>query len=247
MADVVFRRDVFFNWDPLKGASFIGLKNFVKLMGDKLWWTSLANTLFYIVLNVPLIILLALAMSELVVALAKRSMFLSKLFKSVYFLPAVLSLVATSIAWRYLLNTNTGSINGILVTLGLDPVGWFTNSKLAMLSIVIITTWRWAGYYMVSRILDNYARLTETNVQLYIRVPLVHAVNDTEENIALMHDFLKRFPPAERLELLHYHNLGRAKADGLGWDQALFQAPEAARILQIRDALEGCAKAILIS
>lgn len=139
----------FFNWDPLKGASFIGLKNFVKLMGDKLWWTSLANTLFYIVLNVPLIILLALAMSELVVALAKRSMFLSKLFKSVYFLPAVLSLVATSIAWRYLLNTNTGSINGILVTLGLDPVGWFTNSKLAMLSIVIITTWRWAGYYMV--------------------------------------------------------------------------------------------------
>lgn len=155
--------------------------------------------------------------------------------------------MATSIAWRYLLNTNTGSINGILVTLGLDPVGWFTNSKLAMLSIVIITTWRWAGYYMVSRILDNYARLTETNVQLYIRVPLVHAVNDTEENIALMHDFLKRFPPAERLELLHYHNLGRAKADGLGWDQALFQAPEAARILQIRDALEGCAKAILIS
>ena len=98
-----------------------------------------------------------------------------------------------------------------------------------------------------SRILDNYARLAETNVQLYIRVPLVHAVNDTEENIALMHDFLKRFPPAERLELLHYHNLGRAKADGLGWNQALFQAPEAARILQIRDALEGCAKAILIS
>lgn len=98
-----------------------------------------------------------------------------------------------------------------------------------------------------SRILDNYARLAETNVQLYIRVPLVHAVNDTEENVTLMHDFLKRFPPADRLELLHYHSLGRAKADGLGWDQALFQAPEASRIMQIRDALEGCAKAILIS
>ena len=39
----------FFNWDPLKGASFIGIKNFVKLMGDKLWWTSLVNTSFYIV------------------------------------------------------------------------------------------------------------------------------------------------------------------------------------------------------
>lgn len=87
----------FFNWDPLKGASFIGVKNFVKLMKDELWWTSLKNTLFYIVLNVPLIILFALAMSELIVALAKRSTFLSKLFKSVYFLPAVLSLVATAL------------------------------------------------------------------------------------------------------------------------------------------------------
>ena len=75
----------------------------------------------------------------------------------------------------------------------------------------------------------------------------MHTVNDTEENITLMHDFLKQFPPADRLELLHYHNLGRSKADGLGLDQALFQAPEAARILQIRNALEGCAKAILIS
>ena len=74
-----------------------------------------------------------------------------------------------------------------------------------------------------------------------------NAAHELRTPLALMHDFLKRFPPAERLELLHYHNLGRAKAEGLGWDQALFQAPEAARILQIRDALEGCAKAILIS
>lgn len=139
----------FFNWDPLKGANFIGIKNYIKLISDELWRTSLINTIFYIILNVPLIILFALAMSELIVAFTKQSAFLSKLFKSVYFLPAVLSLVATSIAWRYLLNTNTGSINGILFTLGLKPVGWFTNSKLAMLSIVIITTWRWAGYYMV--------------------------------------------------------------------------------------------------
>lgn len=81
----------FFNWDPLKGASFIGIKNFVKLMGDKLWWTSLANTLFYIVLNVPLIILLALAMSELVVALAKRSMFCPSFLRAYIFTGSIVA------------------------------------------------------------------------------------------------------------------------------------------------------------
>lgn len=139
----------FFNWDPLKGAEYIGLKNFIKLAKDDLWWDSVLNTLYYIVLNVPLIIVFALIMSEVVVAFAKKSKVLSKALRSVYFLPSVLSLVATSIAWRYMMNTNTGSINGILARLSLEPVGWFTNSKIAMIAIVIITTWRWAGYYMV--------------------------------------------------------------------------------------------------
>lgn len=139
----------FFDWDPLKGASFTGLKNYIKLAKDDLWWDSVINTLYYIVLNVPLIIVFALMMSEVVVSFVKRSPVLSKVLRSTYFLPSVLSLVATSIAWRYMMNTNTGSINGILVKLGLDPVGWFTNADIAMLSIVIITIWRWAGYYMV--------------------------------------------------------------------------------------------------
>ena len=139
----------FFDWDPLKGASFTGLKNYTKLAGDDLWWDSVINTLYYIILNVPLIIVFALIMSEVVVSFVKRSPFWSKVLRSIYFLPSVLSLVATSIAWRYMMNTNTGSINGILAELGLDPVGWFTNADIAMLSIVTITTWRWAGYYMV--------------------------------------------------------------------------------------------------
>ena len=94
------------------------------------------------------------------------------------------------------------------------------------------------------RILDNYARLAGTGVPIYIRIPLVHTVNDTEENITLLREFLKQFPPAEELELLHYHSFGRAKAEGLGWNQTLFEAP--AQFEQIRDALVGCAKRIII-
>lgn len=61
----------------------------------------------------------------------------------------MLSLVATGIVWNYLLSTNNGAVNGLLNAIGLPSVKWFTSGKVAMISIVIVTVWRWAGYYMV--------------------------------------------------------------------------------------------------
>lgn len=135
----------FFDWNPLKAAKFIGWGNCEKLFGDKLWWTSLFNTLYYIVLNVPLILLVALAMSLLVVNMRSGA----KAFKAMYFSPTLISLVATGIIWEWLLGTNNGAVNGMLSRLGLAPVKWFSSNAMAMISIVIVTTWRWAGYYMV--------------------------------------------------------------------------------------------------
>ncbi|WP_343248339.1 sugar ABC transporter permease [Diplocloster hominis] len=135
----------FFEWNPLKGKEFTGLLNFRTLMQDDLWWTSLKNTIYYIILNVPLIVAAALGLAEIVVSLGRTS----KLFRGIYFIPTMLSLVATGIVWSYLLNTNTGVINGLLNQIGLPSVKWFTSGKVAMLSIVIVTIWRWAGYYMV--------------------------------------------------------------------------------------------------
>lgn len=135
----------FFDWNPLKGKEFTGLANFQTLFHDNLWWTSLRNTIYYIVLNVPLILLTSLAMAVIVVSLGRTS----KLFRGIFFVPTMLSLVATGIVWSYLLNTNTGVVNGLLNKIGLPSVRWFTSGKIAMLSIVIVTVWRWAGYYMV--------------------------------------------------------------------------------------------------
>lgn len=134
-----------YEWDPLKDKVFIGLQNYIKLMKDEYWWISLKNTLVYIVLNVPLIIAVSLIMAVLVTSVPK----LSKLFRGIYFMPTMLSLVATGIVWNYLLSTNNGIINGLLKEIGLPSVRWFTSSKVAMFSIVIVTVWRWAGYYMV--------------------------------------------------------------------------------------------------
>ena len=134
----------FYEWKPLKDNVFVGLENYRELLYDKLWWTSVWNTLWYIVLNVPLIMVMALGMAALVTHTKA-----SKLFRGIYFMPTMLSLVATGIAWNYLLGTNNGAVNGLLNTLGLGSVKWLTSGKIAMVSIVIVTAWRWAGYYMV--------------------------------------------------------------------------------------------------
>lgn len=134
----------FYDWSPLKGMSFLGLDNYKELFTDKLWWKSIFNTLYYVVLNVPLIICASLALASLVL----HTRF-SKLFRGIFFLPTMLSLVATGIVWNYLLSTNNGAVNGLLNAIGLSSVKWFTSGKVAMISIVIVTVWRWAGYYMV--------------------------------------------------------------------------------------------------
>lgn len=129
----------FYDWSPLKGMSFLGLDNYKELFTDKLWWKSIFNTLYYVVLNVPLIICASLALASLVL----HTRF-SKLFRGIFFLPTMLSLVATGIVWNYLLSTNNGAVNGLLNAIGLPSVKWFTSGKVAMISIVIVTVWRWA-------------------------------------------------------------------------------------------------------
>lgn len=139
----------FFDWNPLKDKIFIGLENYRTLFGDKVWWTSFKNTLLYILMNVPAILALSLAMSELVLFISRRSNTLSKLVRSMFFLPCVFSLVATGVAWKYLLGTNYGVVNAMLNQIGLPSVKWLTNGRLALVSVAIVCVWRWSGYYMV--------------------------------------------------------------------------------------------------
>ena len=139
----------FYDWNPVKGKVFNGIENYVNLVHDKLWWSSLRNTVVYILMNVPPIAIFAIIMSELVLFANKKNKSISKLVRGVFFLPCALSLVATGVAWRYLMGTNYGVINNFLNAIGLPSVGWLTDGKTALVSMAIVTIWRWAGYYMV--------------------------------------------------------------------------------------------------
>lgn len=139
----------FYDWNPLKGSTFMGLQNYTELVQDDLWWTSLWNTIKYILMNVPPIVIFAIIMTELVLFANKRNRTISKVVRGIFFLPCALSLVATGVAWRFLMGTNYGVINSFLGIFGISDVGWLTDSKIALVSMAIVTVWRWAGYYMV--------------------------------------------------------------------------------------------------
>jgi multiple sugar transport system permease protein len=71
------------------------------------------------------------------------------LFRTVYFLPVVSSMVAVGIMWRWLLNTQYGLVNAGLSLFGIDPINWLGSPRWAMPALIIVTVWREIGFYMI--------------------------------------------------------------------------------------------------
>ena len=127
--------------------TFIGFQNYQKLISDSDFWLSLRNTFYFTFVVVPVQCALALALAMLV---SKRYKAVS-LFRTMYFSPQLTSMVVISVLWTVLYNSNpnTGLINALLTSLGLEPVNFLTNEKTAMNSIIFMSAWQGAGYQMM--------------------------------------------------------------------------------------------------
>ncbi|MEP6479257.1 MAG: sugar ABC transporter permease [Rhodoglobus sp.] len=125
---------------------FIGLRNFQKLLVDPLFQRSFVNTLYYAVMHVPLTIVVSLGLALLLNTKLRGVSF----FRTAAFFPYITSIVAIGLVWNLLFSPQFGPINEVLRFLGVaDPPGWLTSQDWAMPSIVIISTWRDMGYYMI--------------------------------------------------------------------------------------------------
>lgn len=113
-----------------------GFKNFAFIFKDTRFWHSIKNTLFFS-LNMPICLILSL----LIATLLDKIKVLKKAFQTVFFLPYVLSGVAVATMWKWMLDTNFGIVNDILVKFGLERVEWLTSEKTFMISMIIITVW----------------------------------------------------------------------------------------------------------
>lgn len=136
----------FTQWSPLGTATFTGLDNFRRLMGDHVFWVSLFNTVYYAVFTIPLTYFAALGLALLL----NRKLMALPFFRAVAFFPYITSIVAIAAVWNALFSPEFGPVNAFLRLLALsDTPGWTTSTTWAMPAIILVSIWRSMGYYML--------------------------------------------------------------------------------------------------
>ena len=127
--------------------TFAGIANYKRLLTDTTFRKALFNTILYLIIQVPIMILLALVISSM---LNNKKLKFKGFFRTAIFLPCVTSLVAYSIVFKSLFATD-GFVNSILMKLNLiaEPISWITDPVWAKVLIILAITWRWTGYNMV--------------------------------------------------------------------------------------------------
>ena len=131
------------DWRNLR---FAGLDNYRHLLALPLFWQSLANTLQFVVLGVPLSIALSLGCAVL---LQSPLAHFKPFFRTALFAPVVTTLVAVALIWRYLLHTKYGLVNAGLEAIGIGPVDWLGDPFWAMPAIVLLAVWKNFGFNMI--------------------------------------------------------------------------------------------------
>ncbi len=136
---------LFHKWDIVSEMQWVGAGNFYHIFQDKLFFKAIRNTFTFLLVHIPLQIGIALFLAEMLNQKIKFRGF----FRSVYFMPVVVSGVVITILWDQLYAQDTGVINMIFVQLGLPKMPWLTSPYLAMPSIAIMATWKNVGIYVV--------------------------------------------------------------------------------------------------
>ncbi|MFC6332773.1 carbohydrate ABC transporter permease [Paenibacillus septentrionalis] len=136
-----------FNWDGISAKVFIGLDNFSEIFKDDIFWLSVKNNVIImltgLVGQLPLGLLLAL--------LLNRGLKGNGFFRTIGFLPVVISSVMVSLIWGMIYNTEYGFLNSILGVIGLESWqrNWLGDPDLSMLSISVAYIWQNCGLYMI--------------------------------------------------------------------------------------------------
>ena len=125
--------------------TFGGAANYLRILKDPTFKQCLFNTFFYLIIQVPVMLVIALALASM---LNNKHLRFKGLFRTAIFLPCATSLVSYAMIFRSMF-ANDGFINTVLRGFGLNPIMWFANAWTARAVIIIALIWRWTGYNMV--------------------------------------------------------------------------------------------------
>ncbi|PLS77532.1 MAG: ABC transporter permease [Chloroflexi bacterium] len=132
-------------WDLLSPPEFIGLGNYVAMFQDDLFWQSLRVTFYFTIVSVPLFQASALAVA-LLMNVKVRGI---SVFRTIYFLPSIVPLVANAMLWAWILNSDFGLLNAVLRFLGLPKVLWLQDPRWAMPALITMSLWGIGGAMLI--------------------------------------------------------------------------------------------------
>lgn len=135
-----------YNLFNVNNIQFVGLQNYRNLFNDSLFYKSLANTLYHVLLSIPVNTVVGVSLALL---LNNHQLKGLKLFRTTFLLPTVVSGVAVTLLWQWILDPNFGLINSFLMNFGVKGPGWLTDSAWSKPSIVLMNTWSVGGTMMI--------------------------------------------------------------------------------------------------
>ena len=124
---------------------FVGWENYKNLFDDLIFTRSISSTLIFSAIGLPIQLGLALFLA---IQVNKKNPF-TTFFRTVYFIPVVISFVVVSLLWKYMYNKDMGLINALLSWLGLPKQGFLSDANQALSSIIATYTWKTFGFYMM--------------------------------------------------------------------------------------------------
>jgi len=124
---------------------WVGLGNYEEMLTDRTFWRSIGNTFTYVAILVPSAVLLGLAVAIMVHARTRTK----RIYEVIYFLPVTTTLVAMAIVWNFVLHSKIGPVNAVLVALGFEPIGFFSDRHVVLFSLALIALWQLIGFNMI--------------------------------------------------------------------------------------------------
>ena len=136
-----------FEWNPFFPAQseYIGLQNYTRMFADPAFWNSLGNTLYFVALIVPLIVVFSLGLALGV----NRDLTGRGVLRAIFFSPYILTVSVAALVWIELYATGYGPINSFLDGLGLNPPTWLQSHRWAEPAIAFMTTWWISGFSFI--------------------------------------------------------------------------------------------------
>jgi multiple sugar transport system permease protein len=135
----------FTEWNLISSPRFIGFDNFIDIFSDEYSIKSILNTFRFAILYVPIVIVISLFLA----AILDMKLKFVQVYRSLIFIPVLLSWVVVSLLWMWLFNADNGLINYLLSLLGIKGPAWLLDKNYAMTAIIIASLWKDMGYFAI--------------------------------------------------------------------------------------------------